>query len=184
MTVVQQSTTPEQSINSVEMNGEDSVAQHTLAAHEEEEATGSYNHSMIQTNVGFLLKQLGVYSDFTELSLDTSSVQLDNVPKRNEMQPDICIYHKRKLSRPFDILQMVGMPLLAVEILSPKQGIQEILEKFAVYFALGVKSCWLVDPMTAVVAVYSSLEQRTVYSTDKVIDEQLEIRLPFAEIFE
>jgi Uma2 family endonuclease len=79
---------------------------------------------------------------------------------------------------------MSEMPLLTIEILSPRQGIQEILEKFAIYFACGVQSCWLVDPITAIVAVYSSLQERTVFSAGEVVDEKLDIRLPFAEIFE
>lgn len=145
---------------------------------------GSYNHAMTQTNLGFLLKRLGNYSVFTELSLDTSAVVLENVPRRDETRPDVCLYPKRSLSRPFDILKMSEMPLLTIEILSPRQGIQEILEKFAIYFARGVQSCWLVDPITAIVAVYSSLQERTVFSADEVVDEKLGIRLPFAEIFE
>ncbi|MEZ4734932.1 MAG: Uma2 family endonuclease [Caldilineaceae bacterium] len=158
-------------------NGEQENAEETVGM-------GSYNHAMTQTNLGFLLKRLGGYSVFTELSLDTSGVALDNVPKRDETRPDVCLYPKRSLSRPFDILKMSEMPLLTVEILSPRQGIQEILEKFAVYFACGVQSCWLVDPITAIVAVYSSLDERTVFSTGEVVDKKLGIHLPFSEIFE
>lgn len=145
---------------------------------------GSYNHAMVQTNLGFLLKRLGPYSIFTELSLDTSGITLPHVPRRDETRPDVCLYPKRAISRPFDILKMSEMPLLTIEILSPRQGIQEILEKFAIYFACGVQSCWLVDPITAIVAVYTSLYDRTIFSADEVIDERLDIRLPFAEIFE
>jgi len=88
------------------------------------------------------------------------------------------------LSRPFDILKMAEMPLLVVEILSPRQGTQEILEKFAVYFALGVQSCWLIDPTIAVVAVYAALEQHKIFATGEIVDEVVDVRLPFAEIFE
>ena len=163
---------------------DDSRVAHTRFPHEETAEMGSYNHAMTQTNIGFLLKQIGTYSVFTELSLDTSRAELQNMPTRDEMKPDVCLYPKRRLSRPFDILKMAEMPLLAVEILSPKQGIQEILEKFAVYFALGVQSCWLVDPITAIVAVYSSLDERAIFSAGEVVDQQLNIRLPFTEIFE
>jgi Uma2 family endonuclease len=157
-----------------------------LADVETEESVdmGSHNHAMVQTNLGFLLKRLGKYSVFTELSLDSSGIDLKQFNVRDEVKPDLCLYPKRNLSRPFDILKMVEMPLLAVEILSPRQGVQDILEKFAAYFALGVKSCWLVDPITAIVAVYSALDQHKIYSDGEVMDETLDLRLPFVEIFE
>ena len=145
---------------------------------------GSLNHSAVQANLTYLLKGLGDYSVYTELSLDTSQLDPNLFRVRDEIKPDVCLYPKRGLSRPFDILRMTEMPLLAVEILSPKQGAYDILEKFAVYFALGVNSCWLIDPTIAIVAVYSSLEQHTIFSTDAVVDETTGIHLPIAEIFE
>jgi Uma2 family endonuclease len=151
---------------------------------EEAQDMGSYNHSLIQANLAFLLNRLGKYSVFTELSLDSSQLDPNTFRVREEIKPDVCIYPKRGLSRPFDILKMAEAPLLAVEILSPQQGAQEILEKFALYFALGVRACWLVDPTTAIVAVYSTLEQPKTFSSGEVVDEMLAIRLPLAEIFE
>jgi Uma2 family endonuclease len=130
------------------------------------------------------LKRLGKYSVLTELSLDTSQLVTHQFKVKDEIKPDVCAYLKRSLSRPFDILKMSEMPLLVIEILSPRQGAQEILEKFAAYFALGVLSCWLVDPTTAIVAVYAALDQHKTFSSGEVIDETLDIRLPLVEIFE
>lgn len=151
---------------------------------EDVDAMGSYNHSIVQANLTFLLKRIGSYAVFTELSLDASQIELKQFAIRDEIKPDVCIYPKRGMSRPFDILKMTEMPLLVVEILSPRQGTHEILEKFAVYFALGVKSCWLVDPVTAIVTVYSALDQHKSFTTGDVTDETIGIRLPLAEIFE
>ncbi|MEZ4869875.1 MAG: Uma2 family endonuclease [Caldilineaceae bacterium] len=151
---------------------------------EEVSEMGSYNHSTTQANLAFLLKRTGKYTVSTELSLDVSQFHADHITLGNEIRPDVCIYPKRGMSRPYDILKMTEMPLLAVEILSPKQGSQEILEKFEVYFALGVKSCWLVDPTTEVVTVYSTLEQPHSFSVGEVVDEKLGIRLPLEEVFE
>lgn len=55
---------------------------------------------------------------------------------------------------------------------------------FEIYFALGVKSCWLVDPTTAVVSVYTTIDQNQTFSTGEVVDSTLDLRLPLAEIFE
>jgi Uma2 family endonuclease len=157
-----------------------------LAEIESEESVdmGSLNHSAIQVNLAFLLKKLGTFSVYTELSLDTSRLDKTKYKFKEEIKPDVCIYPKRGLSRPYDILKMTEMPLLAIEILSPKQGVQEIVEKIDAYFALGVRSCWLIDPTTAIVVVYSALDERNVFAAGEVIDETIGIRLPFDEIFD
>lgn len=151
---------------------------------EELSVGGSLNHSAIQVNLAFLLKKLGTFSVYTELSLDPSQLDKTKYKFKEEIKPDVCIYPKRGLSRPYDILKMAEMPLLAIEILSPKQGLQEIIEKIDAYFALGVRSCWLIDPTTAIVIVYRSLDERKVFASGEVIDEIIGIRLPFDEIFD
>lgn len=157
-----------------------------LAEIESEESVemGSLNHSAIQVNLAVLLKQVGTFSVYTELSLDTSRLDKTRYKFKEEIKPDVCIYPKRGLSRPYDILKMTEMPILAIEILSPKQGVQEIVEKIDAYFALGVRSCWLIDPTTAIVIVYRALEERKVFASGEVVDDLIGIRLPFDEIFD
>lgn len=116
---------------------------------------GSLNHSAIQVNLAFLLKKLGAFSVYTELSLDTSTLDKTKYKFKEEIKPDVCIYPKRGLSRPYDILKMTEMPILAIEILSPK-----------------------------LVIVYRALDERKVFATGEVIDEIIGIRLPFDEIFD
>lgn len=147
-----------------------------LSQNQQELALSSFNHASVQANLAFLLKRLEKYSVLTELSLDAGDY--------GELKPDVCIYSKRGLSRPRDILRMVEMPLLAIEILSPKQGTDDILAKFELYFQLGIQSCWLVDPATEIVAVYHAANQHTVYVSDAVNDDKLKLHLPLSEIFE
>lgn len=158
----------------------------TESLHEIEEATamGSFNHSSIQANLAFLLKRLDKYRVSIELSLDVSGAQLAHLQIRDELKPDVCLYPKRELSRPFDILKMTEMPQLAIEILSPRQATEDILRKFAAYFQLGVQSCWLVDPVTENVIVYTALEQHKTFSEGEVVDQILGIQLQIDEIFE
>ena len=165
-----------------ELTLENTIAEDEI---EEFENMGSFNHGYIQVRLGILLDRLGNFTPVNELSLDVSGVDLSNFDLRTkeEIKPDICLYHKRGLSRPRDILKMHEMPLLALEILSPKQGLYEILEKFRLYFELGIQSCWLVEPTTRVVTVYSSSQTWQAFVGDEVIDEKLEIRIPISEIF-
>ncbi len=145
---------------------------------------GSHNHSMVQANLAYLLKRLGAYTVFIELSLDVSHLDRERYTVKDELVPDVALYPKRSLSLPRDILRMTDMPLLAIEILSPRQGTAGILEKFEAYFALDIPSCWLVDPLTQTVHVYQSCTDRTTFSTGDVVDPSLDIRMPMAEIFE
>lgn len=135
----------------------------------------SYNHALVQVNLAVLLKELKQYDVLAELSIDIEG---------NEVRPDLCLYPQRGLSRPRDILRMRDMPLLAIEILSPKQGTDDILEKFELYFATGVPSCWLVDPAQNIVSVYADPCQHKVFSTGEVEDKKLGIRLSLMRMFE
>lgn len=157
-----------------------------LPEHEEQEYDdmGSFNHSMIQGNLAYLLKKSGRYSVAVELSLDASAIDLSEFSVRDELKPDVCIYPKRPLSMPYDILKMTEMPPLIIEVLSPRQGILTIIEKFGAYFALGVQSCWLVEPLTQTVHVYHSTADRTTFTEGDVIDPLMDIRLPMSEIFD
>jgi len=159
----------------------------TLLVDEEQEFDdmGSYNHSTVQANLAFLLKRLSKYSVSIELSLDSSSLDPVRFKVKDELIPDVCIYPKRDLSIPFDILKMDDMPLLAIEVLSPRQFSSSLLEKFNAYFTLGIKSCWLVDPITHTVHVYSNITHWRTFAMDEVINDQvLDIQIPVAEIFE
>ncbi|MEZ4859954.1 MAG: Uma2 family endonuclease [Caldilineaceae bacterium] len=147
---------------------------------------GSFNHGYTQTRLIVLLDKLENYTPITELSLDIRGVDLSKFDLRTkeEIKPDICLYPKRGRSQPRDILRMKEMPLLAIEILSPKQGSYDILEKFKVYFELGVTSCWLVDPAVRTITVYAATDEWETFSGQEVIDEPLGIRLPLNEVFD
>ncbi len=77
------------------------------------------------------------------------------------------------------------MPVLIIEIISPSQGTDDLLAKFKAYFALGVKSCWLVIPANEVITVYSAQGDFESFGSQdtEVIDEILDIRLPKPQIF-
>jgi Uma2 family endonuclease len=131
------------------------------------------------------------YTPTLELTLDISTANLSqfDIRAKEELKPDIGLYPatRRGLSRPNDILKMLEMPLAAIEILSPKQGIYDLKEKFKAYFALGVKSCWLVTPELEVISVYTTISDFKNYDKRsgslEVVDETLEIRLPLDQIF-
>lgn len=148
------------------------------------EELGSLNHSYIQANLAWLLKNLKVYSVFTELSLNISELDLSDCESlKNEAKPDVCIYPKMSIDCSRDIIKMSEMPLLAIEILSPTQPVQTLLQKIDCYFKLGIKSCWLIYPSAATVVVYADLHHFKAFSRGELMDEKLDICLTFADIF-
>jgi Uma2 family endonuclease len=152
---------------------------------EETSDMGSFNHGYLQIRLAVLFDRLGSYTPVSELSLDVSNVDLSQFDLRSkeEIKPDISLYPKRGLSRPKDILRMKEMPILVVEVLSPRQGTYEILEKFRLYFALGIQSCWLIDPALSTVTVYSAAERWQTFVQGEVVDSKVGIRLSLSEIF-
>ncbi len=98
----------------------------------------SLNHSYICVQI---LRQLLLNESvqpMTELTLDIG----------NGLTPDICVYPKEKIQPNFfrDVGRFQEMPLLAIEIISPNQNIQQVLEKASKLVDSGVKSVWTVEP--------------------------------------
>ena len=158
----------------------------TLLVREEEQEfddMGSYNHSLVQGNLAYLLRKHSDYSVFIELSLDTSGLDRTRFPAfKDELKPDVCAYSRRSVVD-LDILVVSEMPRLAIEVVSPRQGALGIVQKFQAYFALEIPSCWLVDPTTAVVRVYHPNESPQTFAAGDVIDEVVGVQIPIAEIF-
>jgi Uma2 family endonuclease len=142
----------------------------------EQEIVGSRNHAYLQTILSAELYNLDQFTVYAELSLDIAG---------KEYKPDIALYPLEQGVDTFltDILRMTEMPLCAIEILSPRQFMESILEKFKIYFSAGIQSCWLVIPNVRTVFVYSELEMVQSFSSGEVVDKKLNIRLPLAKIF-
>ncbi|BAP54350.1 hypothetical protein THII_0053 [Thioploca ingrica] len=151
----------------------------------------SKNHSLIMGRITGLLFNDERFIVMPELSLDTSQIDLNqfNLKAKDELIPDVCVYlelpEEPEDELDNDILRMTQMPELVIEILSPKQPINEILLKFKAYFTLGIKSCWLVIPSVKVIKIYSAKGNNIfdIQHDNEVIDEIIGIRLPIQKIF-
>ena len=141
---------------------------------------GSRNHSYLQMKLGALLLGLEQYMVLSEISLD--SCGLENNTK--EMRPDLALYPQQSIDFLQDEIRMQTMPLLVIEILSPRQSIDEILEKFRAYFELGVKSCWLVLPPLQSVSVFSAANKEQTFSQGELVDDALNIQFSLKKVFQ
>jgi Uma2 family endonuclease len=152
----------------------------------------SLNHSLVQSRLVKAIDEQQ-FTIATELSLDISKNDFSKTLKaKEELKPDICLYSAADEEIDFldsseqdDLLKVSKMPLVAIEILSPTQGNREILANIRAYFALGIKSCWLVDPGVKTITVYTSPNHSKTYDMEdaEVIDNTLNLRLPLQKIF-
>ncbi|OQY51398.1 MAG: hypothetical protein DRR08_11470 [Candidatus Parabeggiatoa sp. nov. 2] len=156
----------------------------------------SRNHSFVQTRIASLLFNDERFTPFVELSLDASQIDLSQfgLKAKDELIPDVCVYPSSVgFNDDDDDLKMLDMPLLAIEIISPRQGISDIIAKFKAYFALGVKSCWLITPAIKAATIYSQPNRFKTFSMDtaevdtevniEIIDKAMDIHLPIHKLF-
>jgi Uma2 family endonuclease len=86
--------------------------------------------------------------------------------------PDVCVYAgsppQQNQEIEADILKVSQMPDLAIEVLSPSQSVNFLVRKIKAYFALCVKSCWLVEPTVDVVHVYPQPNPHKTYDMSDI----------------
>jgi len=157
----------------------------------EEVKMGSLNHSLAAGRITGLLFNDERFTVMPELSLDASQIDLKRfkLKAKDELVPDICVYTDPPPAPDKqvedDILRVSQIPDLAIEVLSPSQSVSFLVRKIKALFALGVKSCWLVEPSVDVVHVYSQANRHQTFDMNdtEIIDEFMDIRLPIRKVF-
>ncbi len=137
----------------------------------------SLNHGLIQGNTYFALmsRYRGTYSFPTETALE-----LEGWPST----PDILILPPIKLNLRADKIRLVEPPLGTIEILSPTQSLNDLVDKADQYFEKGVKSCWIIIPSMGGVAIYSASGKYTFFNENDIAKDQvLGLEVPVSELF-
>lgn len=136
----------------------------------------SLHHSIVQSHLAALF-----YMNYREKyrALTQPTLLLD----KWESEPDLAIYPKRPVDWRFDEIKLKDVPLTVIEIISPRQGTQEIKEKIQKYFDAGVNSCWLINPLIEIVQVYTPDWKKAVFSDSKIQDKTLDVEFDFKTVF-
>lgn len=132
----------------------------------------SLNHSYVCLQ---LIKQLIINDEIVplpELTLDIA----------NGLTPDISVFSKNKIKPNLfhDILKFPEKPVLAIEVISSSQTIQEMLAKAKQLVSEGVKTVWTVEPYSQTVFV-TTIDKETLFHEEIVESEG--IRIDFSQIF-
>ncbi len=132
-------------------------------------------HSLVQTNLIIVLSRFRPsYHALSELSLHLAD---------RDVTPDISVYGDIDLDFAQDEVHMTEPPLLTVEIASPTQGVQPLIDKIRFLLGEGVQSCWLVQPQLRTITVYHGAMQHTTYADGSVTDPNLDITVDLADVF-
>lgn len=135
-------------------------------------------HAAIQSNIGFEIKlnYREIYRVLSELSLAT-------VP--DGTTPDLAIYPAFTLDYEHRTAKRSDAPLACIEIQSPSQSSEEMVDKTGIYFAFGVRSCWIVVPAVKGIFVYDRPGHYEFFHGDDTLrDPNLSVEIPLAAIFE
>ncbi|MCC6723184.1 MAG: Uma2 family endonuclease [Saprospiraceae bacterium] len=140
----------------------------------------SLDHSLIQARLSqLLLNNYGKQYSFP------SELDLELAPKG--ATPDLCVYPKMKRDPQVDepVIKMKEPPIAVVEIISPKQALDDITEKARLrYFPNGVKTVWIVIPsFKAIVLVVPGLNT-TYFNKGEFYDPATNIKLSIEEVFD
>ena len=151
--------------------------QETLSDYERERGKPmpSKLHSITQKNLIIAFHDFEPpYTVFSELTLELGNRQLT---------PDISVYREMEVDFIEDVLRMTDPPLLAIEIASPTQGIQDLVDKARALLDNGVDSCWLVQPQLKTITVFTGEMESTTYSDGTVTDPVTDISVTLDDVF-
>lgn len=139
----------------------------------------SLNHGIVQANLAAELRMRlrNTHTLASELNLEFDGVKF---------VPDLAVLPKLETNLQEDTIWVKTAPLTTIEILSPMQAMEPLLEKAKGYFAVGVKTCWLVIPALGTIAVFTGPTTYRAFTNtngNKVIDEVLGVEIPLNDIF-
>ncbi len=142
------------------------------AAEQEEENMPSFNHSYLCGEILLDLAQNPTLKALPELTLDIDK----------GLTPDISVYPKEKIRPNFwqDFIKYPEMPIVAIEIVSPTQSIQSLLDKAAILVSHGVTAVWTVEPFGRSVFVVTAQGKEVLHNQEV---ETAGVKVDFKRIF-
>ena len=139
---------------------------------EEDREMPSLNHSFICSDIIEQLYENKRVKALPELTLDIDK----------GITPDISVYPREQIKPNFsrDITKFTEMPILAIEVISASQNIQDLLIKADMLVEKGVKTVWTIEPFTNTIFV------TTKDGEEKFTNQTIEtegIKVDFKKIF-
>ena len=124
--------------------------------------SGTSAHAVIIKRLGRLLEAALEGSEF-EVNFDVSII-LDRESRPSMPRPDVFVMNRERF---MDAVRRdaypMGLPELAMEVVSPSNTKKELLKKLSLYLRHGSSAVWIVYPKTRTVMVWDSLQTSLEY---------------------
>ncbi|MDW8438613.1 MAG: Uma2 family endonuclease [Chloroherpetonaceae bacterium] len=136
----------------------------------------NFNHGYIQANLIVALRaRYGKrFSVVSEVSIPIGD---------KDATPDVLIFPKRAVDWFETKPALSEPPILAIEIQSPSQPMETIIDKAKAMLNHGVKSVWIIQPAIKTVSVFTKDAPPKTYVEGAIRDSVSDIELSFEEIF-
>lgn len=144
-----------------------------IIVEEEEKEMPSFNHSFICAEIMEQLYENKSIKALPELTLDIDK----------GITPDISVYPKEQISPDFlhDYAKYPEMPVLAIEVISASQNIQDLIEKSKLLVANNIKAVWTIEPFTNTIFITTKDEIKKF--TNQTVESE-GIKVDFNKIFQ
>ncbi len=135
----------------------------------------SYNHAKLTYR---LTKNLSRYDEQYDI---LPELEFELVHGR--AKPDVAVCQPGKINWLRDVIRPTTPPLLAIEILSPRQALSDLTDKaLDIYFPSGVPVVWVIIPHFKQVNVLTPVQQET-FTTGLLHDTGTGIELDLSYLF-
>ncbi len=136
----------------------------------------SVNHSRTIQRISTYLER---YDDIYDI-LPELEMKLNGKP----VKPDISVYPNLIEDWDTDVIFIAEPPVIAIEVLSPKQAMTDITDKInTIYFPAGVQSVWIIVPLLQTVTIRTPDGKKITFSDGIIKDPIVNIEIPFDQIF-
>ncbi len=136
----------------------------------------SFNHAVIQARISQQLLN-GYGNQFTVGS------EMSLISTASPTVPDLSIFPEAPINWMQDEVKVTRIPLTVIEIQSPSQTVTELIEKSLLFFSIGVKSYWLVQPMLRAVFVLLPGDEELVFHNNTLTDPTNGISIDLKKVF-
>jgi Uma2 family endonuclease len=135
----------------------------------------SFDHSEAQLHLIAQILQYSDYKPLPELNLDLGGVK---------SVPDIAVYEKKIAHTLKGMIWITVPPLLAIEILSPNQGLKSVFDKVIEYLHHGVEESWVVIPEIQSITVCKQDGSQKTFVDGTVTHTSTGITINISQIFQ
>lgn len=140
------------------------------------EETMSLNHSRLIHRISVvLLPYENQYDILPELEFELAAGRL---------KPDVAIVPRQQYNYQRDVLRVLVPPVTAIEIISPTQSFDSLVEKIQdQYLPSGVQSAWLVLPRVGSIYLFLPGQPPQAFTTGTLHDPAAQVDVALADIF-